>query len=48
MICENTISAGFYFMLGKFMFDAALIGAIAVIVFMFWFVVLFMHHRKKK
>lgn len=48
MNCENTISAGFYFMLGKFMFDAALIGVIVVIVFMFWFVVLFMSQRKKK
>lgn len=48
MICENTISAGFYFTLGNFLFDAALIGVITVIVFMFWFVVLFMSQRKKK
>ena len=46
MICENTISAGFYFMLGKFLFDIAVIGVIAVSVIAFWLAVEWFTGRK--
>ena len=36
MICENTISTGFYFMLGKFLFDLALTGGLVAVVVLFW------------
>ena len=36
MICENTISAGFYFMMGKFLFELALTISFLAIVVLFW------------
>jgi hypothetical protein len=35
-MCENTISAGFQFMLGKFLFDLTIFGAVVVAFAAFW------------
>lgn len=42
MNCDNTISAGFQFMLGKFLFDLTLfaivaLGVIAYCAFLIWY-----------
>ena len=47
MICENTISAGFYFMLGKFLFDAAVVGAVLLGFAAFWLVVAWLGRKKR-
>lgn len=36
MICENTISAGFYFMMGKFLFELTLTVTVMMVVVLFW------------
>jgi hypothetical protein len=36
MICENTISAGFYFMLGKFLFEFTLSAVMLAVLVAFF------------
>lgn len=48
MICENTVSAGFYFMLGKFLFDAAVFVAVVGGCFAFWLAVDWLNRRGRK
>jgi len=39
MNCENTIAAGFQFMVGKFLFEAALFLAVLVFAGLIWLAV---------
>lgn len=48
MICENTISAGFYFMFGKFLFEISLTAAALLVVVLFWSWVAWSSKPKKK
>jgi len=45
MICENTISAGFQFMLGKFLFDLTVLGIVVALFIAFYFVVVWLTRR---
>lgn len=47
MICENTISAGFHFMLGKFLFDAALVAAVLLVCAAVWLAAEWLGRRKQ-
>lgn len=48
MICENTISAGFHFMLGKFLFDAAVVGSVLFGALVFWVAVTLLSKERRK
>lgn len=46
MICENTISAGFYFMLGKLLFDLSVLAVVAVFMLLVVLILVFWPRRK--
>ena len=47
MICENTISAGFYFMVGKTLFDVAVVFAVLLVCWMVWISAELIGRKKK-
>ncbi len=48
MICENTISAGFYFMLGRFLFDLTVVVSVIGVIAIIWLLMILYFHWSKK
>lgn len=48
MICDNTISSGFFFMLGKLLFELSIFGGCIVIFVLFWTWVVWSNKPKGK
>ena len=47
MICENTISSGFYFMAGKTLFDVAVFFAVLMVCLLVWISAELIGRKKK-